>query len=321
MPDRTSDGGLGGFYEELLGSEMAPLWEVLDRNRAPRPVTVPHRWAWSDVEPLLRRAGELVTAEEAERRVLMLVNPATKGDKRAVGNLYAGIQLILPGETARAHRHTAAALRFVLRGEGALTVVDGVAVHLSPFDLVVTPSWAWHDHVNGTAHPMVWLDALDSPLTRALDAWFFDPHPTGLQEPGDDPAREAALTYPWAPVHSAAVAAAAASDEGAAAIAYTHPATGADVLPTTRCQVVTVAAGGRWGPQRRVGGAVFCVAEGRGTAAVGPATFPLAFGDVFCVPSWCPLEISNDGGDPLSLFTYDDEPVLRAFGLERSEPA
>ena len=311
-----------GFHRELLAVEAAPLWEALDRNRAPTPRTVAHRWAWAELEPLLRRAGELVTAEEAERRVLMLVNPATRGDKRAVGNLYAGLQLILPGESAPAHRHTAAALRFVLQGEGATTVVGGVPVRLGPLDLVLTPGWAWHDHANPTSAPMVWLDALDSPLTRALDAWFFDPHLDGFQAAdGDAGAAAAALTHPWAPIRAAAVAAAATEGDGAAAVDYRDPATGADVLPTTRCRAIAVGGGGRWGPRRRVGGAVHCVAEGRGTAVVGGTTFPLTFGDVLAVPSWCPLEVRNDDpAVPLLLFSYDDEPVLRALGLAREEP-
>lgn len=320
-------GTQAAFDDDLRARALAPFWEVVDRNPAPRPVTVPHRWPWAEVEPLLRQAGELVSTAEAERRVLMYVNPATPGDKRAVGNLYAGIQLILPGESARAHRHTAAALRFVLEGAGALTTVGGTPVQLERFDLVLTPGWEWHDHVNTSDDPMAWLDALDSPLTRALDAWFFEPHPDGMQpvargtSAGTGTSASTPLSYPWAAQRAALDAALDRSATGAAVVDYHDPVTGADVLPTTRCRAIGVAPGGRLGPVRRVGAAVYCVVEGRGLATIGDTAFALSFGDVFCVPSWYPLAIQSDdsGGEVLRLFAYDDEPVLRALGLARSE--
>lgn len=309
------------FRDDLLATELAPFWEVVDRNRTPQPATVPHCWRWADYEPLLRRAGELVSTEQAERRVLMLVNPASRGEKRAVGNLYAGVQLILPGEKARAHRHTAAALRFILDGAGALTVVDGSAVELGRFDLVLTPTWMWHDHVNETPSPMVWLDALDSPFVRAMDAWFFEPHPEEFQTVGDGRADYApvpsSLSFPWAPMRSELWAAVSSSPGGSATVSYTDPASGGDVLPTIRCRTLGVADGGQYGT-RRVGAAVYCVVEGGGVATVGGQSFDVSFGDVFCVPSWQPLSIVNRSGQDLSLFAYDDEPVLRAFGLARS---
>lgn len=311
--------------------ELAPLWEAIDRNAAPRPATVPHRWAWADVEPLLRQAGEAVSADDAERRVLMLVNPASRGEKRAVGNLYGGVQLVLPGERAPAHRHTAAALRFILQGRGASTVVDGEEVDLEPLDLVLTPAWTWHDHVNAGAEPMAWLDGLDSPLTRALDAWFFEPHPDRFQvaipraapEGGTAAATGAGppgrtLRFPWAAIRSALGDAVAASSDGSAFVAYTDPITGGDVFPTIRCGTIGVAAGARRGPGQRVGASMLCVAEGAGQATVGEATYPLRFGDVVCVPSWAPLTLEADADADLVLFTYDDEPVLRALGLARS---
>jgi len=313
------------FYRDLRAVESAAFWEQVDRSGAPQPVTVPHLWRWAELAPLLRRAGELVDTVEAERRVLMLVNPATRGDKRAVGNLYAGMQIVLPGESARAHRHTACALRFVLEGSGASTVVDGRAVKVERFDLVLTPGWAWHDHVNSSAEPVVWLDALDSPLTRALDAWFFEPHPDGFQsvasgDTGGSSTRAASpLRYAWADTSVKLDAAMATSDVGAAVVDYTRPSTGQDVFPTIRCRALRVASGGRFGPMRRVGAAVYCVVDGRGTARVGADRYDLEFGDVFCVPSWCPLEIGDAVEGPLSLFAYDDEPVLRALGLARAE--
>jgi gentisate 1,2-dioxygenase len=307
------------FYSELRAAETAPFWEVVDRSREPNPVTVAHHWRWAEVEPLLRRAGELVDTDEAERRVLMLVNPATRGEKRAVGTLYAGMQIVLPGEVARAHRHTASALRFVLKGGGASTIVDGTSLAVARFDLVLTPAMAWHDHVNRGAEPVVWLDALDSPLTRALDAWFFEPHPEGVQAAveADIGSQARSLRYGWEEMSAALDRVLDADD--VAVVDYTDPETGRHVFPTIRCRAIKLRPGGAYGPVRRVGSGVFCVVEGRGVARVGGERFELGFGDVFCVPSWSWLSVECADQQALAMFTYDDEPVLQALGKARSE--
>ena len=117
-------------------------------------------------------AGRLITAEEAERRVLILENPALRGQSCITASLYAGLQLILPGEVAPAHRHTQSALRLVLDGDGAYTAVDGERTTMRRGDFIITPSWTWHDHGNLGDQPVVWLDGLDIPIVRFFDAGF-----------------------------------------------------------------------------------------------------------------------------------------------------
>jgi hypothetical protein len=78
--------------------------------------------------------GTLITAREAERRVLVLENPGLRGASSITRTLYAGLQLILPGEVAPSHRHTQSALRFVLEGKGAYTAVDGERASMHPGD-------------------------------------------------------------------------------------------------------------------------------------------------------------------------------------------
>ena len=121
------------------------------------------------------QAGRLITAKEAERRVLILENPGMQGQACITHSLFAGLQLILPGEVAPAHRHAQAALRFIIEGRGAYTAVEGERTLMQPGDFVLTPSWTWHDHGNDTDQPMVWLDGLDIPIVRLLDAGFMEP--------------------------------------------------------------------------------------------------------------------------------------------------
>ena len=147
----------------------------------PRPEAVPVLWHYDDLRPLLMEAGRLLTEKEAERRVLILENPGLRGRSRATGSLYAGLQLILPGEVARCHRHATSALRFVIEGTGAYTAVEGERTTMSPGDFILTPSWTYHDHGNPGDEPTVWLDGLDIPIVNLFDTSFAEHYPGEVQ--------------------------------------------------------------------------------------------------------------------------------------------
>src|SRR5512147_2767193 len=136
-PERTA------FYQRIGRDSLAPLWEVLGELVPPAPRTpcAPALWRYQAIRPWLLEAGRLITAREAERRVLVLENPGLRGLSSTTHTLYAGLQLILPGEVAPSHRHAQSALRLVLEGNGAYTAVDGERVPMHPGDLIVTPSW------------------------------------------------------------------------------------------------------------------------------------------------------------------------------------
>src|SRR5262245_49097423 len=172
------------FYARLVKKNTAPLWEVLAKlfPLEPRPACLPALWNYTDdIRPLLVEAGGLITAKEATRRVLVLENPGIRGTSQITESLYAGIQLILPGEIAPTHRHTASAIRFVIEGNGAYTAVDGERTTMHPGDFILTPSWTFHDHGNPTDEPCMWMDGLDFPLVNMLNAAFAEPYPEELQ--------------------------------------------------------------------------------------------------------------------------------------------
>src|SRR5437016_72156 len=162
------------YYDRISAYDMAPLWEVLKNLvvNEPRSTCAPAIWHYKDVRPLVAESGDLISAKEAERRVLVLENPALRGQSRITQSLYAGLQLILPGEIAPAHRHTASAIRFVIDGEGAYTAVEGEKTVMRPGDFVITANWAAHDHGNTSKKPMVWLDVLDVPTVNFFEAAF-----------------------------------------------------------------------------------------------------------------------------------------------------
>src|ERR1700731_4194063 len=208
----TPDGKLqnperAAFYQRIAGHSLAPLWEVLHGLVTPTPQTpcVAALWRYDEIRPFLMEAGRIITAPEAERRGLILRNPGMQGQAAVTRTLFAGLQLILPGEVAPAHRHTQSALRFVIEGEGAYTAVDGERTTMLPGDFVITPSWTWHDHGNETQEPVVWLDGLDIPIVRLLDASFAEPGEDDVQTvtrpEGDNAARFANNLLPvdWKP--------------------------------------------------------------------------------------------------------------------------
>ena len=172
------------FYDRIGEHSLAPLWERLHSmvTRAPVTPALPTKWDYDAVvRPFLMQAGGLITAKEAERRVLILENPGLRGQTSITHSLFAGLQLIMPGEVAPAHRHSQSALRFIIEGHGAYTAVEGERTMMEPGDFVITPSWTWHDHGNDTDQPMVWLDGLDIPIVRLFDASFAEPANTDSQ--------------------------------------------------------------------------------------------------------------------------------------------
>src|SRR5437870_12048677 len=183
-PDgKTQNPERAAFYQRIAGHSLAPLWEVLHGLVTPTPQTpcVPVLWRYDEIRPFLMEAGSLITAREAERRVLILRNPGMQGQAAVTRTLFAGLQLILPGEVAPSHRHTQSALRFVVEGEGAYTAVDGERTTMHPGDFIITPSWTFHDHGNPGDAPVIWLDGLDIPMVAFFDAGFAERYPQELQ--------------------------------------------------------------------------------------------------------------------------------------------
>src|SRR5215831_15090770 len=176
------------YYERIAKHHMTPLWKVMKNVVTKEPVTrcAPVIWHFGDIKRLVMESGGLITAEEAERRVLILENPAMPGESRATNTLFAGVQMILPGEVAPAHRHVSSAIRFVLDGQGAYTAVEGEKAYMSPGDFVITANWAPHDHGNTSHKPMLWLDVLDFPMVNFFETSFAESFPDKTQPTGRD---------------------------------------------------------------------------------------------------------------------------------------
>ncbi len=330
------------FYERMAPSNLAPLWEVFSSlvRAAPKPSSVPAIWHYDEVRPFVMEAGELITAKEAERRVLVLENPGLKGQSLITESLYAGLQLILPGEVAPSHRHTQSALRFIVEGEGAYTAVAGEKTIMSPGDFVITPSWTWHDHGNDSDQPMVWLDGLDVPLVAMVNATFAeaygeDTQPLSRPE-GDALARYGAgllpvdyqasgpaspvFNYPYERTREAleTMRRAEAWDPcHGLKMRYVNPVDGSPPMPTMGTFMQLLPAGFETAPYRATDGTVYSVVEGRGRTVAGEETLEWGPRDTFVVPSWCPHH--HAAATDAVLFSFSDRPVQEKLGLWRED--
>jgi gentisate 1,2-dioxygenase len=300
------------LFAQAAGAQAEPLWTVMDAmvTPQPRPKAVPHLWAWETMRPYLIRAGDLVDAHEAERRVFMLVNPAMRAPY-TTDTLYAGLQLIRPGETARAHRHTAFALRFIIEGERGFTAVGGEKVVMGRGDLVLTPSWNWHDHGHEGDGPMIWLDGLDLPLFQAIPINFAEPFEAERYPSVAAPS--SALRFPWA-----AMQATLDAQTGSFAQAlYTKP-DGSYVSKTLGAAAERCARGVSCGVRRETASSVYHVVAGEGRSRVGGTQLAWRAGDTFAVPAWTPFEHTAHG-ETAYLFRFDDRPLLDALGFYRAD--
>lgn len=335
------------LYRDMSPLNLTPLWEVLHALVPPQPQSpcVPALWTYEELRPCLKRAGELITAEEAVRRVLILENPALRGQSAITQSLYAGLQLILPGEVAPSHRHTQSALRFIVEGSGAYTAVDGERTTMHPGDFIITPSWTWHDHGNEVDEPVVWLDGLDIPMVRFFDAGFAEngaarsqavSRPEGASFAryghnmapvrGDAPfgAASPIFSYPYErsreALHQLERSAPLDAWDGWK-LRYINPLTGGTPMPTIQPFLQRLPVGFEVQPSRQTDGAVYSVVEGAGTAYItspqGTVRFDFQARDHFVVPSWQMLRLQSDAG--CVLFSFTDRPVQQALGIHKEE--
>lgn len=339
-----TDDARAAFYQRIDQHRLIPLWERLHNLVPAQPAAActPALWRYRDLRPLLAEAGRLISAEEAVRRVLVLENPALRGEASITTSLYAGLQLILPGEIAASHRHSQSALRFVLEGQGAYTSVEGERTRMSAGDLIITPSWTWHDHGNPLTEqggePVVWLDGLDIPMVRFFDAGFAENNEQAVsaltREEGNSLLRygqnllpmrheprslaSPLINYPYArtrEVLTRLFQQDPLDPWDGIKLRFINPLTGGWPMPTIASFMQLLPKGFRGQPYRSTDACVFSVVEGRGNVCIDGQRLVFEPKDVFVVPSWAQVSFSAE--PECVLFSFSDRPVQQALGLLR----
>ena len=339
---RTLEESREAFYGRADTQNMAPLWTRLKSlvPQAPTPVGVPHRWAYAEVRPYVLESAEHISAKEAERRVMILENPGLRGSSQITNSLYAGLQLIMPGEVAPAHRHTQSALRFIVEGSGAYTAVDGEKTLMEPGDFVITPSWTWHHHGHESTGPMVWLDGLDIPLVAFFNSTFREDHADELaavtRPTGDAIARYGSgllpvgwrngslnspvFNYPYTRTREAlhALTKAGAPDAHLGHLMrYINPADGGWAMPTMATMIRLLPAGFATLPYRSSDSTVYIAVEGSGELRVAGQRLALTPHDIVVVPGW--MAFTLHATQDLVLFSYSDRVAQEKLGFFREQ--
>jgi gentisate 1,2-dioxygenase len=351
QPPRTSE--LEQLYRDFEAELLIPLWTEIS-NLMPSSPSSPaqaHVWRWDALHRVAARAGDLVpVGRGGERRAIALANPGLGGRPFATPTLWAAIQYLNARESAPVHRHSQNAFRFVVSGSGVSTVVNGDIVPMSRGDFLPQAAWNWHSHINDSDEPMAWIDGLDIPFQRYVDSTFFEPGRndeisvgatidlpsrseqlwgsaglTPLSQLGPTPATPL-LVYRWAATDAALAAQLEAEAEGFAAtvspghaaVRYTNPTNGADVLPTIRAEFHRLAPGASTLPGREVGSSVFQVFDGEGSITIADTIWSVSTGDLFVLPSWQSVT-ATASSKGLDLFRFSDSPILESLNLSNGQ--
>jgi len=294
-PDMADDDDLKQLYADVREAHLQPLW--IDSSSyipaQPGPTVVPAHWPAGRVFPLLHEAGRKVSSEFADRRVLVCNNPALPPFSGTTQTLYACLQLLLPGESTSEHRHSQSAFRFVLSGEGAATILNGREVSMHPGDLIVTPSWTWHGHVNDGGNQVIWLDGVDNAIVKLFDATFFQSSREAENPPQACTPAESSETpywhYEWATMRrqlNAQRESGAVHPSHGYRVRYLDPDTGRDPLPTMAAHLSYLPADFR-GERYRSSDSVVCVVvSGKGCTHLESTSIEWSENDVFVLPTW-----------------------------------
>ncbi len=347
-PFETTANALEAFTSELnTRYHMMGQWQdeglLKSMMGGAKPVGEPTVWPWAITESKLLEACDVLPESMGARRSLLMLNPGITGKNGTTNNLLMGVQLVKPGEVAWAHRHSISALRFAIEGSRDLySVVDGERLALETNDLVLTPSWTWHDHHNEGDRRGLWIDVLDVPLLVSLGQVRFEPYGHAeqtLQRNGDyisaragivrptweqRPVRNYPIRYAWSAVSKELErlhdAAGCPFDD--VNLEYVNPMTGGPALPTMRCCVQLLRPGFEGRAQRRTSSTAYFVIEGEGTTVVDGKELRWGPRDVIAVPNACTRQHFNRSTrDRAVLFSVSDAPLLEAIGLYCEDPA
>jgi gentisate 1,2-dioxygenase len=339
------------FAERAHRANYLEYWEADYRTDRPRTGVEPCIWKWDELKELMLESAQVIGIDEAERRGLILANPGLGGKPYLTTTMFADVQILSPGEQAPAHRHTTSASRFFMEGEGAYTTVEGERCVGSPGDLVINPSWAWHDHGNIGTGDVTYLNILDVPLVTALGCTFYD---HDYYKMGDKSETIQSITKPderskklyaagglmpkqrsstgqtYSPQlfyrYDAARAALEAMQQfepdayDGYLVEYVNPESGGPVMPTMSFTMQMFAGGQQTQQHRHTSSTVYCVADGEGFTQIDDKRFAWSKNDIFVVPAWAWHAHGNAHADrPALLFGVTDAPVIQKLALYREQ--
>jgi gentisate 1,2-dioxygenase len=314
----AQSGTLEDLYGQLGHINIGPGWAKATPSLwpAPKKTFAPAHWKYEQARGALDAAGRLINTELAERRNLILFNPAADNGYGTVRTLVAAYQMIMPGEWAHAHRHTPNALRLILDSEpGTYTDVDGVKIAMEPGDVLLTPNWSSHGHGNDSRACAYWLDFLDVPLVQLLEPMFFEPaEEEGDQAPADSvPTKDSPFVFPLSETLKR-LDAAKADPTGpfATSVQLGNPA-----MATIGLHMMRLNPRARTAPLQTTANNIYAIVKGSGTTTIDGERFEWRRGDVMAAPAWRPHH--HEAAEDALMLRVTDEPVMARLGFLRFE--
>ena len=338
------------FAERVRHANYLEYWDADYRTDKPTTGVLPHVWPWDEMKSLMLESAKVIGINEAERRGLILANPGLGGKPFMTNTLFGDVQILSPGECAPAHRHTTSASRFVLEGVGCFTTVAGEKCTMAPGDLVINPSWAWHDHGNEGSAEVTYLNVLDVPLVTGLGCTFYDhdywkegdasktiqtvrktyDHSTDIYSAGGimpqvgdrtEKPYSPQLIYRYDHVRPALDRMTSSDFDlyDGYIIEYSNPETGGSVMPTMSFTLQMFTGGMKTRRHRHTSSTIYCVAEGNGCTVVDDKRLEWNKNDVFVVPTWAWHEHLNSSKEAAVLFAVTDAPAIKKLSLYREE--
>jgi gentisate 1,2-dioxygenase len=339
------------FAERVRAANYLEYWDADYRTDKPSTGVVPVVWQWDQMKQLMMESAQIIGIDEAERRGLILINPGLGGKPYLTNTMFADVQILSPGEAAPAHRHTTSASRYFMEGDGGYTTVDGELCTMGPGDLVINPSWAWHDHGNKGKEEITYLNILDVPLVAGLGCTFYDHDyhlendtsktiqsirkpdgrsvnlygtggimPKTVRNTGRPYSPQ--LVYKYATVRDALDRLQAFEPDpyDGYIIEYVNPETGGAVMPTMSFTMQLLKGDQKTEKHRHTSSTVYCVADGEGYTQVDDVRLQWKKNDVFVVPTWAWHAHGNaDASKPAVLFGVTDAPAIQKLSLYREQ--
>lgn len=303
--DQTSD----TYYRNLDEMSLMPGWARRQQTLwpEPRPEFKPMIWTYAKARLALEAAGQFVSTEQAERRNLVMLNPMEGNNYATSRNIVAAYQMIMPGERARTHRHSASALRLILDVEpGIYTVVNGARIDMANDCVVLTPGWCWHGHASDAKAPGYWIDFLDVPLIHHLESVFIERSPHGYEPPTHTDTKSPFLFSPQEVLGSGNAAA--------------DVAIGAEHMPSIGLHLMRLPSGTTRKFPKSTANNLYAIINGNVRVDVeGGLSGVLGKGDLVAVPCWHHHSLQAQGD--ATFLRVTDEPVLKALGYLRTADA
>jgi gentisate 1,2-dioxygenase len=296
-------------------------------------------WSWEGIHKGLMQSGKIVS-----------VGPGGMTGMRSVTGIEArkfpiwmNAQILMPGERTQAHRNTRSETRLVCEAPPeAFFVCEHEAFPMQRGDVIISPSWTFHDHWNRGTTPALWIDGYDNGYNGGvnlnerlpLDAPYQDirkPSDYGVRTrgharppTGDAPYPLPPMRYPRAETLAGLEALAEAGEQDpyeGVHLMLASPVDGGPTLPTIAWHAQMLSAGQKTLAHRHNSTTFYFAFEGSGSIHIEGENLRWAQGDIFAVPAWKWHRHENGKGGRSILFSIDDWPAMTKLGFYRKELA